>query len=168
MLEAARQTLLASMCALLAGHASAVEFNIKEYKRYGGESIELYTVKSGGASFAAILDLIEPHDESFPVGILSPVTNETETEILDYYRKHQPRALNRALKSFTGELYNGGLEGLKKSFNQAFESTSLFHDLRNELKQRGYDITRTTYQEFTFYNGKPWVGEIMLHCKRSN
>jgi hypothetical protein len=45
----------------------AEEFKIREKRYYGGESLKLQTVKTGGASIARIFELTEPSDDELNI-----------------------------------------------------------------------------------------------------
>ena len=149
----------------LISSAHAEEFTIREKKYYGGESLELQRVDTGGATISRIFELTEPNDDELRIRILSPISGAVGSELLTFYNEYYPNELKEALNS-SGNLHNPALKGLVKHFKKAFKSTTLFKELNKALNLNGYKVVKIHFEKFTIYSGKIYVAEITLYSEK--
>ncbi len=149
-------------------YSSATEFKICNFERYGETpNLELCLLPDHGKTPSEIFETIQTTRSNMSIRLIGESSSKTNSELITFYRDNMPKELDIALKS-SGNIHNPALLPLKKAFNKALKSTSLYKSLAFELKKHGFKIIGISFEKFHIRkDGNISIPDVWLECDKN-
>lgn len=132
----------------------AVEVNAELFELRSFETRDSYTFvefqygEERGGAFAEAFSGLTLERNEVAIRILGSFSQETNAQLLSYYREKMPQELEKALQS-SGNLHNPAIVPLKKSFAAALRETAMFKDIEKELAKFGYTASKIEFDKYS-------------------
>lgn len=143
---------------IFAGEVNAELFELRKFEmRDSYAFVEFEYGEKKGVPFVEAFSCLTLEKNEVTIRILGSFSQETNEQLLSYYREKMPQELGVALQSY-GNLHNPAIAPLKKSFAAAFRGTAMYKDIEKELAKFGYKNSKIEFEKYSINTmGSPQI-----------
>jgi len=145
--------------------AFGCDFKLVHLDRYGaGVSMELIASEGQGHSLNDVFSVIELSRDDLHIRVLDSRLSES-AELTNWYRIHMRDEYIAAVESAQEEVWLRG--SLADAFERAYESTTVYKVIADQLSVRGYSLDRITFEKLSLLSEMITVFEVHVHATRT-
>jgi hypothetical protein len=160
-----KKLILIWFVSIFAGEVNAELFELRSFEiRDSYAFVEFEYGAKKGVPFVEAFSGLTLEKNEVAIRILGSFSQETNEQLLSYYREKMPQQLEVAIQS-SGNLHNPAIDPLKKSFAAALRETAMYKDIEKELAKFGYTDSKIEFEKYsinTMGSPKIQVADIWL------